>query len=341
MNAINMKKIRWCVIGAGGIADRRGIPALLSDSDNEILAVMDARLETAKAVAEKYNIPAYFDDVEQMLRSTAFDAAYIATPVFCHYEQATLTLKYGLNVFMEKPLAMTEAESKAIVDAFEKAGKQLTVGYMMGYHNLHEKARQLISDGQLGDINLVRMQFSCWYPDIPGAWRQDPARSGGGCIMDLAVHCMELFSSITGDCIADCQAYFATKTFSYPVEDSAVIMFRSEKGTIGHIDVNFNIPDNCAASRLEIYGTDGSIYAVGTLGQEEAGTMQFIYAPQRSYDAQQVRAVTEPQTFAGAGGNIYQKQFAAFNALLNSKPCYDNPRTAQYIQKLCDQIYGR
>ena len=337
-----MRKIKWCVIGAGGIADRRGIPGLLSDPNNEIVAVMDQRMETAKAVAEKYNISAYFDDVEQMLRSAAFDAAYIATPVFCHYDQAMLALQYGLNVFMEKPLSMNGAEGKKIVDAFEKAGKQLTVGYMMGYHNLHEKARQLIADGQLGDINLVRMQFSCWYPDIPGAWRQDPKKSGGGCIMDLAVHCMELFGSVTGDKIADCQAYYSTKTFQYPVDDSAVIMFRSEKGVLGHIDVNFNIPDNCAASRLEIYGTAGSIYAEGTLGQEEVGTMRFIYSPQGGYDAQQSRAVAEPQTFTGAGGNIYQKQFAAFNQLiLNGNTCYTNARTAQYIQDLCDRIYGR
>ena len=337
-----MRKIKWCVIGAGGIADRRGIPGLLCDPSNEILAVMDRKLEVARSVAEKYHIPGYFDTVEEMLRSGSFDAAYIATPVFCHQDQALLALQYGLNVFMEKPLAMNEAEGKAIVDAFEKAGKQLTVGYMMGYHNLHEKARQLIADGQLGDINLVRMQFSCWYPDIPGAWRQDPKKSGGGCIMDLAVHCMELFGSVTGDKIVDCQAYYSTKTFQYPVDDSAVIMFRSEKGVLGHIDVNFNIPDNCAASRLEIYGTAGSIYAEGTLGQEEVGTMRFVYSPQGSYDAQQSRAVAEPQTFTGAGGNIYQKQFAAFNQLIqDGNTCYTNARTAQYIQDLCDRIYGR
>lgn len=337
-----MKKIKWCIIGAGGIADRRSIPALLSDPDNEIVAIMDARLETAKAVAEKYNVPAYFDNIEEMLRNTKLDAAYIATPVFCHSEQALLVLKYGLNLFVEKPLAMTGTEAKKIVDAFVAAGKQLTIGYMMGYHNLHTKARQLIADGQLGDINLVRMQFSCWYPDIPGAWGQNPAKSGGGCIMDLAVHCMELFGSVTGDRIAECQAYYNTKTFQYAVEDSAVIMFRSEKGVLGHIDVNFNIPDNCAASRLEIYGTTGSIYAEGTLGQEEVGTMQFVYSPQGGYDAQQSRVVAEAQTFVGEGANIYQKQFAAFNKILRSgKPCYDNARTAQYIQELCDRIYGR
>ncbi len=333
--------MKWCVIGAGGIADRRGIPALLSDPDNQLIAVMDRNPEMAKDVAEKYRIPVWYTDAEEMLRSADFDAVYIATPVFCHYEQAMLALKYGVNVFMEKPLAMNAEEGKQIVDAFMKAGKHLTVGYMMGYHNLHRQARQMIADGKLGQVNLVRMQFSCWYPDIPGAWRQNPALSGGGCIMDLAVHCMELFGSITGDEITDCQAYFATRTFGYPVEDSAVIMFRSKKGVLGHIDVNFNIPDNCAASRLEIYGTTGSLYAEGTLGQEEVGTMRYVYSPQGSYDAQQSRTVAEHQTFTGTGSNLYQKQFTAFNnAVLDGTPCYDNAQTALHIQRLCDKIYG-
>lgn len=336
------KKVVWCVIGAGGIADRRGIPALLSDPQNELAAVMDRIPEVAKAVAEKYNISAYFDDAEEMLKNVKCDAVYIATPVFCHHDQALLALKYGVNVFMEKPLAMNAVEGKRIVDAFEAAGKQLTVGYMMGYHSLHRKAKQLIADGKLGTLNLVRMQFSCWYPEIPGAWRQNPAFSGGGCIMDLAVHCMELFGSITGDEIADCQAYFSTRTFQYPVEDSAVIMFRSKEGVLGHIDVNFNVPDACAASRLEIYGTDGSLYAEGTLGQEEVGTMSYVYSPQGSYDAQQSRSVAQSQTFTPESGNIYQKQFAHFDSLiLEGKTCYDNARKALHIQKLCDGIYGK
>ena len=335
-----MKKIVWCVIGAGGIADRRGIPALLSDPHNEVAAVMDRVVDVAETVAKKYHIPAFYGDAEEMLKSTKFDAVYIASPVFCHYEQAMLALKYGVNVFMEKPLAMNAKEGKQIVDAFIEAGKQLTVGYMMGYHNLHRQARQLIADGKLGTVNLVRMQFSCWYPEIPGAWRQNPALSGGGCIMDLAVHCMELFGSITGDEIADCQAYYGTRTFRYPVEDSAVIMFRSKQGVLGHIDVNFNIPDACATSRLEIYGTEGSICAEGTLGQEEVGNMSYVYSPQGSYDAQQSRSVAQSQTFAAEGANIYQKQFAYFNSLIaEGKTCYDNALTALHIQQLCDRIY--
>ncbi len=335
-----MKKIRWSIIGAGGIADRRAIPALLSDEKNEIVAVMDMVPETAKSIGEKYGVSRYYTSEDEMLKSVPCDAVYIATPVFCHYRQALLALKYGAHVFMEKPLALNAIEGQKIVDAFKAAGKQLTIGYMMGYHNLHCKARELIAQGQLGNLNLVRMQFSCWYPEIHGAWRQNPALSGGGCVMDLAVHCMELFHSITGEEITDCKAYLSARTFDYEVEDSAVIMFRSESGILGHIDVNFNIPDQCTASKLELYGTDGSVFAEGTLGQEESGVLKFVYAPQGGYEARQNRTVAKPEMFCGEGANIYLKQYAAFNALLlTEKTDYSNAEQALKIQKLCDKIY--
>ena len=335
-----MKTTRWAVIGAGGIADRRAIPGMLLDPQNELVAVMDLNPAAAEKVAEKYNVPYWFSDAEQMLDSVACDAVYIATPVFSHYTQAMMALSKGVHVFMEKPIALRYEEGNEILEAAKKAGKQLSIGYMMGYHNLHGTARRLIREGKLGQVHSVRMQFTCWYPDIPGAWRQKKSLSGGGCIMDLAVHCMELFSSITGDKIEECKSYFATSSFNYEVEDTAVILFKSKGGILGHIDVNFNIPDSCAASKLEIYGTDGSIYAEGTLSQVEEGKLKYIYSPQGAYEAQQDRVVASARNYYGKGGNMYCKQFKAFNAILaKGQPDYTNAESALHIQKLCDEIY--
>jgi len=293
-------------------------------------------------VANKYDIPYYFTDAEEMFRSAELDAVYIATPVFTHYDYAMMALKYDVHVLMEKPIALTAQEGKEILEAFEAKGKQIVIGYMMGFHNLHCKARELVRSGKLGDINLVRMQFSCWYPDMPGAWRQQKKFSGGGCIMDLAVHCMELFHSITGDEIDECRGFFGTQTFQYEVEDSAVISFRSKKGILGHIDANFNIPDQCSSGKLEIYGTSGSIYAEGTLGQEEGGTMKYIYSPQGDYEAKQSRVLTDSEEFHGEGTNIYTKQFDAFYELVFSKKTdYKSIKQAIHIQELCDKIYNQ
>ena len=336
-----MKKIRWSIIGAGGIADRRAIPAMLLDPQNEIVAVMDTNEQVVKNVAAKYNVTHYFTDAEKMLDSVACDAVYIATPVFAHYQQATMALEKGINVFMEKPIALSAEEGAAILETAKKNGKQLSIGYVMGHHNLHRTAARLVKTGKLGQVHSVRMQFTCWYPDIPGAWRQKKALGGGGCIMDLAVHCVELFHSITGDDIVECKTYFATSTFQYEVEDTAVILFKSKTGIIGHIDVNFNIPDNCAASKLEIYGTEGSIFAEGTLAQEEGGKLKYIYSPQGAYEAQQNRVVTKAKNYYGKHGNIYTKQFKVFADLVAAgKTDYSNAEQALHIQKLCDDIYA-
>lgn len=337
-----MKKVRWGIIGAGGIADRRAIIALLSDPQNEIVAVFDRTPDVARKVAKKYGIEQYFYDEEELLKSVKCDAVYIATPVYRHKEQALLALKYGVNVFLEKPIALNEKEGKEITDAFLKAGKQITVGYMMGFHNLHQKTARLIKNGELGKVNLVKMQFSCWYPEIIGAWRQKKELGGGGCIMDLAVHCMELFMNITGDDIEKVNAFFTTRTFKYEVEDMAVISFKSTGGILGHIDVNFNVPDSCAPSRLEIYGTDGSAFLEGTLGQEEAGKLKILRSPQADYDAHQIRSTVKSKLYYGKGTNIYTKQFKAFNTILKSKKTdYTNAERAVKIQKLCDEIYSK
>ena len=144
-----MKTIRWTVIGSGGIADRRAIPALLLNPQNQIVAVMDRNEEVAKVIAEKYGVARYFGDAKEMLETVPCDAVYIATPVGAHYEQAIMALEHGVNVFMEKPISMNYAEGKAILEAAKKAGKQLTIGYMMGYHNLHKTARNLVQSGKL------------------------------------------------------------------------------------------------------------------------------------------------------------------------------------------------
>lgn len=336
-----MKKIKWAIIGAGKIVDKRAIPGLLEDSNNEIVSIMDTSIDAAKSLSEKYSIPAYFDDEDKMLSSVECDAVYVATPIFCHYKQAMIVLKHNCHLFIEKPLAMTGEESEAIVDAFRKAKKQINVGYMMQHHNLHKKAKSIIKRGGIGQLVSARLQFSCWYPHIPGAWRQVKSLGGGGCIMDLAVHCMDLFSSITGESIKDVKAFYSTHTFDYEVEDSAAIIFKSDKGVLGYIDVNFNVADNATASKVEFYGTEGSLVAEGTIGQEEKGKLKYTYAPQEAYDAMHGQNFIKPKISYGKGGNLYTKQFSEFSKLiLAEKTNYKNAKRAVEIQKICDRIYS-
>ena len=335
-----MKQIRWCIIGAGGIADRRTIPAILQDPDNKIVAIMDKVPEVAKTIGEKYGVP-YYSDEEEMLKNNDSDAVYIGTPVMCHYTQAMLALKYKRHVFIEKPIGFDSKQGAEMVDAFKKAGKLIFVGYMMKYHNLHVKAREIIKEGGIGMPNSMRMQFTCWYPDIPGAWRQKKSLGGGGAIMDLGVHCIELAEFMLDDEIVDAKSFYSTRTFSYEVEDGAVIIFKTKGGVLGHIDVNFNIPDDASESKLEIYGSKGYLIGNGTLAQEEVGKLAYLYAPQEDYSAIQNRVAGKPVYFEGEKGNLYLKQVQDFcNLLRTDNIDYHSSDRAVQVQKVVDMLYA-
>lgn len=331
--------MKWCIIGAGGIADRRTIPALLKDEENILVAIMDRTEQTAKTLGEKYGVPYYIDE-DKMLSEVDCDAVYIGTPVACHYNQAMTVLKHDKHVFIEKPICLNARDSKKLVDAFKKKGKQITIGYMMKYHNLHQKAKQLITNGGIGQVVDVRAQFSCWYPDIKGAWRQNKKLGGGGALMDLSVHCIELIEYVLEDEIVDVKSFYSTRTFSYEVEDGGVFIFKTKSGVLGHVDVNFNIPDYASESKFEIYGTKGYAICKGTLGQEETGSLSYLYSPQGDYSAKQTRIVNKPETYDGAGGDLYLKQIQNFNqAVKSGTPDYFYADRAVHVQKVMDKIY--
>lgn len=119
------------------------------------------------------------------------------------------------------------------------------------------------------------------------------------------------------------------------------IVSKTRKKALGHVDVNFNIPDNAVSSKFEIYGTEGAIILTNTLSQEETGKLEYIHSPQGAYDAQQSRSRDEAQYFEGENGNLYLKQVNAFVDIVKSgKPDYSNAEKAVHIQKLIDKIYN-
>ena len=334
-----MNKIRWCIIGAGGIADRRTIPAILLDTKNELIAVMDKVESMAEKIGTKYGVKYYIDE-EKMLKENECDCVYISTPVMCHYEQAMLCLKYKRHVFIEKPIGFSSEQAEQILDAFKKANKQLSVGYMMKYHNLNLLAKQMIKADKIGQVASIRLQFTCWYPDIEGAWRQIKKLGGGGALMDLGVHCIELAEFILGEEIEKVGGFMNTRTFNYEVEDQAILVFKTKSGVLGHIDVNFNIPDKASESKLEIYGTKGYIIAKGTLAQEEVGELSYLYSPQNDYSAAQNRAYEEAEVFYGEKGNLYLKQMQDFCGIVRSgKTDYFYAERAVQVQKIVDEFY--
>ncbi len=282
--------IRWGVVGAGGIADRRTIPeGIMPSPCCELVAVMDADAGRARAVAEKYAVRHCITRLEDLLALPEVDAVYIATPNHLHRDQTVAAARAGKHVLVEKPFATTIAEAEEMIAACQEAGVKLMAGYLMRFHAHHRRLKAMVEAGELGQVVFGRAQLTCWYPEIPGAWRQDPQQSGGGALMDMGTHCLDLLEMLMGP-IVQLVAFAGTLTFRYAVEDSATVLCKFASGAHGVVDVNFNVPDEAAQNVLELRGTRGAVLADHTIGQDAGGHM-VAYLPQgsRGYEAAQVR----------------------------------------------------
>ena len=307
-----MKKVRWGVIGAGGIADRRTLPGMMLSDEAELIAVMEVNEEFAEKLRVKYGAKRAYTDHKALLADPEVDVVYIASPVNFHKEQAIDAARAKKDILLEKPICLDIADGEEVLRVCEEEGVKIATGFLMRFHAINAKIRELVQSGAIGQLVSCRAQFCGWYPDMPGAWRQVKALSGGGALMDMGVHCIDLLQYITGSKAKRVASFSKTNTFSYEVEDQAALMMELENGAFAYVESNFNLPD-AIPSKLEIYGTGGSIVAYGTLSQEEGGTVDVILADSTlGYDAQQTRNEGDKMKIEVEFGNMYTKELDSF-----------------------------
>lgn len=315
--------VKWGVIGAGGIADRRTIPeGIIPASNSKLVAVMDVDADRAKAVGAKYGVRWCTSEAE-LLNDAEVQAVYIATPANVHASQTIMAAERGKHVLCEKPLALTVDDCRRVVDACRSAGVKLGVGLMMRFHACHQEIKRIIESGEIGRLVMGRAQLTCWYPMIPGAWRQVPELGGGGALMDLGIHTIDLLRMFMGE-VDSVMSFTDSTVQDYPVDDGSVVILKFKSGAKGIVESFFNIPDAAAQNMLEIYGTKGCILAKGTIGQGSAGTITvYSSSEERGYEAQQTRDAGDisAREVAPEPVNIYRAEIEGFaESILSDAP---------------------
>jgi predicted dehydrogenase len=265
-------KVRWAVIGSTGIALRRTIPEGIVSAKNARLTAVYSRHKKANAeVAKKFNARAA-TSLADLLRDDV-NAVYIATPNNVHLDQLSRCAGAGKHVFCEKPLGMNVAEAKEMLAICKRARVNLGTAFMMRYHSQHQAALRLIRGGKIGQPVYARAQLAFWYPPIRGAWRQIPRQGGGGALIDLAGHCLDLLEMFFGNVTA-VNCMINRTVHRYKTEDSGVVLAKFRNGALATVDTFFCVANCGSRNRLELYGTKGSILAENTIGQGQGGEMR-------------------------------------------------------------------
>ncbi len=335
------KKVRWGVIGAGGIADRRTIPGMMLCDNAELVAVMEINMELAEKCRAKWGCKKAYDNEADLLADPEIDAVYIASPVFLHARQAMAAADAGKHILIEKPLAMTSEEGQKVVDYCKSKGVLMAAGLMMRFGSYVQAMKKAVTEGKIGKPVSAYAQFTCWYPDMPGNWRQSKKNGGGGAMMDMGVHCIDLLQYILGTKAKDVAGFHDTLSFQYEVEDSSTVLIRMENGAQCVVQSNFNIPDDAAKWRIELFGDQGRLIGDTIIGQVDGGTLDAMFlGEQGDYNAQQDKKDGAREKIEVEFGNMYAREVESFsNSILTGAPLEVPAEEAVQVQRVMEAAY--
>jgi len=228
-------------------------------SRDRVQVVYSRSEERARQFAQEWAIPAWTSDMAAAIRDPQTDAVVIGLPNHLHEEAVLLAAEAGKAVLCTKPLGRTAAEAKRMLDAVEKAG--VFHGYLeaLAYPPKTLKALQSIQNGALGRVLWARSRETHSGPHSEWFW--DKAQSGGGALVDMGCHCIEVSRNFIGKdvCPLEVMCWAATQVHPIEAEDSAIGLVRYANGAIGQFEASWAFRGGMDL-RDEITGTEGTLW---------------------------------------------------------------------------------
>ncbi|MFL1461587.1 Gfo/Idh/MocA family protein [Roseococcus sp. DSY-14] len=320
----------WGVAGFGWVARDYAVPGLLA-AGGRLLGVADPS-PAARRGAQALGARAHAA-LDALLREPGLRALYVATPNHLHRAAVEQAAAAGIPVLCEKPMAATLADAEAMADAVRRAGTPWGCAFDQRHHPLHAWMREAIAAGMLGSVTAIRIAYACWVPAGWAAdnWRADPCRAGGGALMDLAPHGLDLVDHLLGESLAEVRAFTQNRVQDYAVDDGALLIGRTPSGVLAQLHVAYNCPEALPRRRLEVLGTRGQLVAERSMGQSPGGRLWFTDARLGLR-----REIAVP----GAEESPFARQMAAFarHAAGRPDPAFDLERDL-HTMRLLDQAY--
>ncbi len=274
-----MKPVRWGIAGFGWVARDFMAPAIQAAED--CLAAVADPDSAARAEARALGARAY-TSVAELVADPEVEAIYVATPNHLHRSGVEAAARAGKAILCEKPMAATLPDAEAMAAVCREAGVLYGTAFDQRHHPAHRALRIALRRGQVGTVTTVRIVYACWLgPDWTAGhaaenWRVDQAKAGGGALMDLAPHGLDLVGFLLDEPLVTVAALLQNRVHTYAVDDGATVIGQTRSGVLATFHVAYNCPEALPRRRLEVVGTKGMIVAEATMGQEAGGTLTFI-----------------------------------------------------------------
>lgn len=269
--------MRVGIIGAGNIAGGH-IRAYAQNPDVEIVAVSDVSSERLALTAREFGLTRGFNDYRDLLAIPEIEAVSVCVPNWLHAPVTIEALNAGKHVLCEKPPALSTADAQRMVEAARQTGRKLMICFNYRYRNDTRFVKRLIDAGELGDIYYIKASWlrCAGIPGRKGGWFTRKALSGGGPLIDLGVHLLDLTLWLLGhprpvSVSASTYAalgprglhYFAHHTQPegepFEVEDLASAFIRLDNGATLLLETSWAMHTSSGRDEylLHLYGTEG------------------------------------------------------------------------------------
>lgn len=268
-------KISIVLIGAGGMG-ARWAEAIVAHPKTSLAGIIDTNRGKAEALGKAHHIPA-FTSLKDFLRRFSCDAACIAIPPAFSKKATSDSFKAGLHVIIEKPAARNSSELRALLSLAKKKRLRFMVGYNYRHFPHIQKAYELVQKGTIGSILFIRARHGAsGRPGYEHDWRHNPALSGGGVLIDTAVHTIDLARWFLGD-FKKIKGTLAHSFWKSKVEDNAFIHLQTRTGQIASLHASWT--EWHPIFSFEIFGANGYIKAQGLRQYRQKEELIFAKRP--------------------------------------------------------------
>jgi predicted dehydrogenase len=258
-----MNTIKWGIIGCGDVTEVKSGPAFNKVPDSSLVAVMRRDAKKAADYGARHGVPSWYDDAQQLINDPDVNAVYVATPPIYHEEYTIAALKAGKPVYVEKPMALSEAACRRMVEAAIANNTKLSVAHYRRGMPLYLKVKELLDAGVIGKVLFVNLQIlqppgSGIIVNTPENWRVNPAISGGGLFHDLSPHQLDLMIYYFGG-VTRSSGYSANKLRLNEADDTVSGECVFENGIFFKGLWCFSVAPAAAKDVCEIVGSEGKI----------------------------------------------------------------------------------
>jgi len=247
------------MLGSGFIARFYADSLQAQRARDKLISVYSRNIEKAKKFAEDYSLGFYSDNMDKVVGRKDVDVVVISLPNNLHEAAVAACAKAGKHVLCTKPLGRNAEEAKRMLDMVEKAG--ITGGYLedLCYTPKFLKSVKSIQDGNIGKVLWAKSREA--HPGPHSDWFWDHEQSGGGAMVDLGCHCVEIARGYIGKKVrpVEVMCWAATQVHPIKAEDSAIGLVKYANGAIGQFEVSWCFRGGMDL-RDEVMGTEGTIW---------------------------------------------------------------------------------